>query len=273
MSDLHLPRAVVISDMSGFGKCALSVALSLLPACGVEVLPVPTALLSSNMKFKDFFMYDFTEQTAPYLDHIKTLAVHFDAVYTGFLSSGKQVATVAEFIKSSKSALKIVDPIMGDYGHRYKAFDTELCAKITELCAKADIVTPNQTEAHIITGKAYSPDNDRAYLEELCSEIAELGPKTVVITGVERDNTLCNCVYDKNGYREHTTELLGFRMGGTGDMFTSILCGMLLKGKSTDEGIERAQSFISFTMKESLKYCDYEARGVCYEPYLRLLTE
>ena len=267
-----LKRITVFTDMSGFGKCALTVAIPIINASGIEVIPVPTALLSTNTKFPGFYMFDFTGQMEPYLNHLSGLELKSDALYSGFLSNVRQADMVQEFMEGS-GGLKLVDPIMGDNGKPYRTFGPELCGRIGGLCKAADIITPNVTEAYILAGESYSDDMVGGKIRAVCERISEKGARTIIITGVERGNALYNCVYDVNGYREHEAELLPFRMSGTGDMFASLIISSAVNGLGIDEAIDKAQSFISLVMKKSAEYEDYQDRGPCFEPYLWMLGE
>lgn len=266
---MKLPRIIVINDISGFGKCALGISLPVISACGVEALPVPTAVLSSNMKFKGYRLIDLGNELAANLSHLAELNVAADAMYTGFMTNAGEVDAVLSYMKGF-GGLKLVDPIMGDNGKLYSHFTPELCEKIRALAANADIITPNLTEAYILAGREFSNDCSVEKIKKIADELRGLC-KTVVITGIERGESLFNCIFDEDGCRELGTVLLPYKVGGTGDLFASIVIARLVTGRCIDDAVIDAYSFIHHTMRQSVKYEDYQNRGVCFEPYLWML--
>ena len=148
-------KVAAIHDLSGLGRCSLSVIIPILSAMGVQVCPVPTAVLSAHTGYGDFVMRDLTDFISPALEHYKKLEVDFDCVYSGFLASEEQINHCLEFFSSFPQSLKVVDPVMGDDGKRYKTYTTKLCEGMKELVAVADIITPNLTEASILLDEEY----------------------------------------------------------------------------------------------------------------------
>ncbi len=269
---LDLPRVIAINDLSGFGKCALSIAIPAISACGAEVCPLPTAVLSTNMKFRGFSLQDLTPLMPSYINHWQSIGLKTTAVYIGFLSSYEQAWLLNSFIDSLNPPITIVDPIMGDNGVAYKSFTPALCDALKSMVSKADIVLPNLTEACLLCGEEYNEsDVAPSSIKELAKNIFALGAKHVIIKGIVRKNKLYNCLYNEEGYIELEYDLLPFKMFGTGDLFASVFIGKLLTGNPIEQSIHTASEFTSLIMKESRKYDDYENRGLCFEPYLYML--
>lgn len=273
MDSPALPRVAAMHDISGFGKCALTIALPVLSACGVEVCPLPTAILSTNTAFNGFVLHDFTPYMDGYIRHWQKIGLAFDAFYSGFLGSYAQIGIARDFVSAFSPTLAVIDPVMGDNGVIYTTYTPEMCEGMKSLAAIADVLTPNLTEACVLASKPYDPERvSPADIEDLARRIADLGPKCVVITGIERKDRLVNCVLDENGYSERFEELLPFMMHGTGDLFASVLTGGLLTGHTLYESVDSAAGFLVHTMKRSRNYPDAARRGVCFEPDLHLLT-
>jgi len=268
-----LPRVIAIHDLSGYGKCALTVALPILSACGVEVCPMPTAILSANTDFRGFTLMDCSEEIEKYIRHWKELGFFADAVYSGFLGSEKQIDIIMGTVEAFKPSIILIDPVMADEGVLYKTYTKLMCNKMKELMRVADIATPNFTEACVLTGTPYDASRvSPADIEKLARGVAALGAKSVVITGIERKDMLYNCIFDENKYSERKVPLLNYHMHGTGDLFASVLLGGLLTGHSLYESVDSAAYFVRFTMEKSMDFEDNLRRGVCFEPYLSMLT-
>ena len=182
---------VAINDISGFGKCSLTVALPVISACGVETVCLPTAVLSTHTGgFSGYTFRDLTEDMIPFINHWKSLNLKFDAIYSGFLGSIKQIDIVKSFFDTfkEKETVAIVDPSMADYGKLYSVFDMDFAREMTRLCAVADIVIPNITEAAFMTDTEYMGTiQNEQYIERLLDKLLLTGAKSVVLTGVSFD--------------------------------------------------------------------------------------
>lgn len=266
----ELRRVAAVHDITGYGKCALTIAIPVLSAAGVEVCPLPTAVLSGNTVLPNFTFLDYSPYMQAHLDHWQSLGLRFDGVYSGFLGSVEQIHHVQRLIRDFSSGIAVVDPVMGDDGLLIPVYDRDMCRAMQELVASADYVTPNVTEACLLTGREYrdaalSP----AESEEMCREIAELGCGNVVLTGVQREGRLCNCGWAKGeGYFERSIELLPFTQHGTGDLFTSTLTAGLIRGYSLVEAVDSAAAFVRLCMEEGQLLPDIFDRGVAFEPHL-----
>ena len=187
-----MKRIATIQDLSCVGKCSLGIAMPILSAMGIECAALPTAVLSAHTAFDGFVCTDLTAQLAPIAAHWKALGLRFDALYTGYLASPAQVAFVEAFFDSFGRAdtLVFVDPVMADQGRLYAGFDAGFPEKMRRLCARADIVTPNVTEACLLTGMEYRELHEESYLRELLEGLISFGPRTAIITAVSGTPTL-----------------------------------------------------------------------------------
>lgn len=268
-----LPRCAAIHDLSGYGKCALTVAIPVLSACGVEVCPLPTALLSTNTNFPGFTLMDFSPEIPAYIDHWEAVSLKLNALYSGFLGSQKQIALIADLARRFSPQYVVIDPVMADNGVLYKTYTAAMCEGMKSLMAAADYVTPNLTEACVLTDTQYDPAKTSFDdIKKLAAGIKALGAKNVIITGIERGDKLFNCILDGSGYSERAVRLLPYRMHGTGDLFASVFVGGLMTGHSLFESVDSAAAFVPFAMEKSQSYEDAHRRGVCFEPYLHMLA-
>ena len=181
-----MKRILTIQDISCFGKCSVTVALPLLSAMGIETAILPTAVLSTHTLFKGFTCKDLSDQLVPITDHWKQEGITFDAIYTGYLGTEEEIDTVIRIIEEfrNENTLVIVDPAMGDNGKLYPAFNEHYAKKNADLCAVADIIDPNITEASFMTGLPYREEYSEDYVREMLLALAKIGTKTPILTGV-----------------------------------------------------------------------------------------
>ena len=245
-------RVLAIHDISCVGKCSLTVALPVLSAAGLECSVLPTAVLSTHTGgFTGYTFRDLTTDIEPICRHWKTLNLHFDSIYTGYLGSFEQLELVGGIFDSlaSDDTLRVVDPVMGDNGKLYPLFDQAFAKGMAGLCAKADLIVPNLTEAAYMLGEEYIEGPYTVdYLEGVMRRLGEMGPKQVVLTGVNFDDQhLGAAVYDRTtGQVEYAMEdkIEGY-YHGTGDVFASALVGAILNGLSLRDA---AQAAVDFTV-------------------------
>ncbi len=243
-------RVAAIHDISGFGRCSLTVALPIISAAGIETAVMPTAVLSTHTGGISGFTYrDLTEDLRPITHHWQSLDIKFDAIYTGFLGSFEQIDIVSEFFDDfkTKENLILVDPVMADNGELYKIFTPEFARGMAKLCQKADIVVPNITEACLILGEKYHPGPyTTEYIENLLKGLSQTGPEKIVLTGVYfKEDELGAATYDritgKIGYA-FSGKIPGY-FHGTGDVFASALLSGLLNGFDLNRSAEIAVAF------------------------------
>jgi pyridoxine kinase len=267
-----VPRAACINDLSGFGRCSLTTALPVLSVMGVQACPVPTAVLSMHTGFPHFTFTDLTGSLPAYLASWAELDV--DWIYSGFLGSEGQISLVRDFFRAQKKqnpACRILlDPVMGDAGKRYSTYTPALCRMMRELVQEADVITPNITEACLLTGTEYHGESlHDTEAAALAKNLMQLGCKSAVITGIVQESRIGNLALDEQGHLHlsavHRTECL---FSGTGDLFASVLCGALAKGEPLCEASARAGRFISDVTQFTLKNNTPAAEGVLFEPLL-----
>lgn len=245
---MDFKRVLTIQDISCVGQCSLTVALPILSACGFETAVLPSAVLSTHTGgFKGYTFRDLTEDMPSISAHWQKEGLKFDAVYTGYLGSAKQIQYVCDIINANgkSGVVKVVDPAMADNGKLYYGFDDAFVQEMKTLCAKADYLLPNITEACFLTGMQYKEEYDQAYVTELCEKLCALGAKTIVLTGVGyRDGYTGVAVYSdgKMKYYEHTKIAHGCH--GTGDVYASAFVGALLNGHDSLESAKIAADYV-----------------------------
>lgn len=271
-----IPRVAAIHDLSGFGRCALTVIIPVLSAMGIQVCPVPTAILSTHPGgFGPFVYRDMGDITDRYVEHWKRLELSFDCIYSGFLGSGQQADMVEGFIKDAGRKgrpLVVIDPVMGDHGKLYGFYGEEMKKKMRHLIEGADIITPNLTEASFLLDIPYSEKPmDMEAMKQMLRILAQMGPDTVVITGVvEKHGGNCNIALDKisGKYWKVPYRTIPSQYPGTGDIFTAVMTGELLRGMSLPASLDKATQFLSYAVAMTYE-CGTPAReGVLLEKAL-----
>lgn len=271
-----MKRIVTVQDISCVGKCSLTVALPIISAMGVEVSILPTAVLSTHTMFPGFTCKDLTDQISPITRHWKQENITFDAIYTGYLGSFEQIDLMKEVFTAFKTEDNIifVDPAMADNGRLYPAFDASFAAHMATLCAGADIVVPNITEACLMTNTPYRETYEEAYAKELLGKTAELGAKISVLTGVSLEKGKTGVM----GYEKETGEFYYYRhekleasYHGTGDIFSSTCVGAMMNGKDWKAAIKVAADYTAECIRLTMKDPGKPWYGVNFEqaiPYL-----
>lgn len=264
-------RVAAINDISGFSRCSLTVAIPIISAMGLHCCPYPTAILSNNTEHKEFFFDDYTDKMKNYASYWKNLGIKFDSIYTGFLGSEKQIDIVREFIKDfkTKDNIIIVDPVMADNGKIYSTYTHNMCLKMKELVKEADVITPNITEACILSDEKYEGEKislDKTKL--MCEKISVFGAKTIVITGIREENKIINYIYSDNKTDFIKIDAADVYYSGTGDVFASVLCGALTSGNDIRTSVKMASDFVEKTVLYSKKVGIYPNEGVGFEKFL-----
>ncbi|MBR2474412.1 MAG: pyridoxamine kinase [Clostridia bacterium] len=250
-------RVLTVQDISCVGQCSLTVALPIISACGVETCPLPSAVLSTHTGgFKGFTFRDLTDDMPDIMSHWEKEGLYFDAIYTGYLGSTKQISYVSDiFSKNGKDGcIKLVDPAMADHGKLYTGFDMEFVSAMKVLCGKADYVIPNVTEACFLTDTEYKETYDRAYVDLLLEKLTSLGCKNVIFTGISYEKGKTGVVVYKNGvysYYEH--EMLPNSCHGTGDIYASAFTGALVRGKTAFDAAKIAADYTLECIRETAK--------------------
>lgn len=267
-----MKRVLSIQDISGFGKCSLTVALPIISAMGISLSVVPTAILSTHTGIKGYTYRDLTEDIILFAKHYRSLGIEFNTIYTGFLAGPSQVDVVANFFKMFKATI-IIDPVMGDRGILYNCFDKNIVTQFKKLLPYADIVTPNITEATFLLGESYKNQYDRDYIKELLIKLTKLGPTKAIITGIEINNKITVAIYDKKqcefSFFDHNK--VDGHYPGTGDVFCSALVGAITKGIDVHKSAKLAASFVHNSIKATVKDNANPNYGINFESQLKEL--
>lgn len=273
-----MKRIVTIQDISCVGKCSLTVALPIISAMGVEAAILPTAVLSTHTMFSNFTFKDLADQIEPIAEHWKKENMKFDAVYTGYLGSFEQIDLMKNFFDqfNTEDNLLFVDPAMADNGKLYPAFDEAFAKHMGTLCAKADIIVPNITEACFMTGMEYKTEYDESYVKELLVKLSDLGAKISILTGVSFAEGKTGVMgYDKEkdefSYYEH--DKLPVSYHGTGDIFSSTCVGAMMNGMDWTEAVKVAADYTAECIRLTLEDPSKPWYGVNFEQAIPYLVE
>ena len=275
----HIPpmkrqkRIALVNDITGFGRCSITVELPLISAMKIQAYPLPTALLSVHTGFESHYIDDYTDRMLPYMENWQENGVEFDGICTGFLGSVEQINIVEEFIsRFKKNGTKVmVDPVMGDYGKIYSSYTLDMCWEMRRLLKKADLVTPNLTEACQLLDIEY-PQNGNISDDDLikmAKALSDKGPSQVVITGLHDDKGIKNFIYERGGVVKTFIEpKIGGDRSGTGDAFAAIVAGSLVNGLSLEEAVEKAASFITKVLRYTVELDLPWNYGLPFEEFL-----
>ena len=265
-----MKRVLTIQDISCLGKCSLTIALPVISALGAETVILPTAVLSTHTMFRNFTCKDLSDQIEPIAAHWKSEGVAFDAIYTGYLGTAEQIDQIKELFRNfrGEDTVIIVDPVMADNGKLYPAFDMDYVKKNAELCAEADIIVPNITEASLMTGMEYREEYDESYVKELLARLNELGAGISVLTGVSLEKGKTGVM----GYERETGEYYIYQnrridasYHGTGDLFSSTCVGQILRGLNWRDAMRIAADYTAHTIEVTLQNPDKPWYGVDFE--------
>ena len=272
-----MKRIISIQDVSCLGKCSLTVALPIISAMGVETTIIPTAVLSTHTMFQGFTFRDLTDDMDPIKDHWKKEGFKFDAIYTGYLGSERQINIVADFFDTFKreGTVIVMDPAMADNGKLYPGFDNNFAKNMASLCAKADIILPNISEACLMLGETYpGEDADEETVKGLLLKLSELGARYSVITGTEfADGTFGFTGYDKKTkeFFKYGTKKVPWKSHGTGDVFASAATGALMNGFNVYDSLNVAADYTCACINNTYEDPDKVDYAVNFEaeiPYL-----
>jgi pyridoxine kinase len=272
-------RVAAIHDISCFGKCSLTVALPVISAMGVEVSAIPTAVLSTHTGgFTGYTFRDLTDDILPIVRHWQGLGLRFDAIYTGYLGSLRQVDIVLEAFDALKGedTLIAVDPVMADNGRLYAHFPKDFPAGMRRLCAKADLIVPNLTEAALLLDEPYRDGlRARREIEDLMRRLSDLGPGKVVLTGVSSGEGALGAAYFDAAAGisgAHLAPRIEGYYHGTGDLFASVLVGALVTGRSLSDAVRLSVHFTAASIRRTAKAGTDRRFGVNFEAGLADLS-
>ena len=269
-------KILTIQDISCVGQCSITVALPIISAAGIETAILPSAVLSTHTAgpFGHFTFRDLTEDLPKINKHWNDMNIKFDAIYTGYIGSKLQIDYILDIISTTlkDGAPLIVDPAMGDNGHLYTGFDEDFVSYMAKLCAKADVILPNLTEAaYLLKEECILANYDKEYIEGLVRRLAGLGAKVVILTGVGfKENELGVCIYDskedKTSYYLHNKISQSFH--GTGDVFSSSFVGAVLNGFDYYKAAQIAADFTRQSIALTIEDKDEHWYGVEFESVL-----
>lgn len=271
-------KIAMINDLSGYGRCSLTVAIPILSAMGIQCCPVPTAILSNHTAFPVYFFDDYTDKMEVYAEKWVELGLSFDGIATGFLGSRRQIDIVMDLVERlrKENTKVIVDPVMGDDGVPYATYTEEMCEEMKRLVCMGDVVTPNVTEACILTGTSYKETGwTRRELLNMAMMLRLMGARSVVITGVREGGFLTNVVLEQGRQEAEFVKVkrTGTERPGTGDVFSSVVAGAVLNGEPLKHAVSRASRFVKDCIRRSDELEIPVSNGVCFEELLGCLLK
>ena len=274
-----IPKVAAIHDLSGFGRASLTVVIPVLSTMGIQVCPLPTAVLSSHSAFAGLHFRDLTDDLPPMIEHWKELKIGFEGIYSGYLGSSQQIDIVRQFIRDfhRPDQLILVDPVLGDNGKLYRSFTSEMVHKMRELVTDADVITPNLTEAALLLDEPYPDHTSIPQMKEWLERLGEFGPKIIIITSVPVDQhkgKTSVIAFNRIDCRfwKVSCDYLPANYPGTGDAFASVIAGSMLQGDSLPIAIDRAVQFISNGVRATFGYNYNPAEGILLEKVLSTLN-
>ncbi len=266
-----MKKAVTIQDISCFGKCSLTAALPIMSAMGIETAVIPTAVLSTHTGgFTGYTFRDLTDDIPMIAQHWKKLNLHFNAIYTGYLGSKKQVDIISGFFDDfrTEDTVVVVDPVLGDAGRFYSGFDMNFTAEMKKLCSRADYIIPNMTEASFLLDIPFSENYDEDYVKAVLRGLSEIGCKTPVLTGVHYDNRQQGAAaYDSKNDKFYFSFSPNFErpVHGTGDIFASVFTGAAVLGKPLQKMLDTAVCYTYDCIEATLPEIDEMWYGTDFE--------
>ena len=284
-----VPRLAMINDIAGFGRCSTTVSLPVISVMKVQVCPVPTSVLSNHLGFPLCHFDDYTSHMRDYIKIWNELGLTFDGLYCGFLGNEEQINIVREFVEMFRPPLFLLDPVMGDHGRAYSSITETHVQKMKGLLPLADIITPNITEACLLTGTPWKDGEwTMQELSGLCERLADICQQesvtsgeastgttangaSIVITGIRQGDSLVNFLWDDGVYTTVSTPIAGASRPGTGDIFASILAADAVRGETLLSSVQKAANFVGLCIAGSEKAGTPVQEGVVFEKYLAAL--
>lgn len=270
-------RLVTIQDLSCFGKCSVTVALPVISALGIETVVLPTAVLSTHTgEFKNYTFHPLYDEFRGICSHWESLGIEFDAIYVGYIGSNELICAVNDFIDRFKkeNTIVFIDPAMADNGKFYSGLGNDYADNLVTLCKKADIISPNMTEAMILSGNSASDYKNTDSLMEIAEKLSDICPN-VIITGVHNKTTISTVAYKKGSHSLFFADkpLYDGVFYGSGDLFASAFIGMYLGGASLSTATKNASDFVNDCILKTLDERDKYWYGLKFEQSLSILTD
>lgn len=278
-----MKKVAVMNDLSGFGKCSLTAAIPVLSALGIQCCPLPSAVLTGQTGYKYYYSKDLSDMIPLYTDAWRKNNVHFDGIYSGFMTGPEQINHFLDFIDTfyKDDTFLLTDPIMGDDGETYSIYSQDLLESMRIISAKADLITPNLTEACLLTGDSFQQVTGYSDRDSLVKATSEIGQKLreqsgknqdVVITGIKCKNDskpyIYNIAITEKGIFTNKSHFFDVSFSGTGDLFASVVCGCRINGVSTEDSIKLASSFLYHSIADTMKDDTQPEDGVNFEKFL-----
>lgn len=276
MSHNNQKKIAVINDFSGFGRCSIAVALPILSVMKIQCCPLPTSIFSNHTGFPSYFFEDYTDRMIPYMQEWKKLDLRFKGICSGFLGSKEQIGIVKKFFREFKTGDTqiIVDPVMGDYGKPYPTYTAEMCGEMKKLVEFADILTPNLTEACVLTDTPYKDKWKISEINEMAEKIHHKGPKKIAVTGIVQGDFIANFCYEAGKEPKILrTHRVGTQRSGTGDIFAAVIAADAVNGVPFQRSVKKASNFIKKCIIRSEELAIPLTDGVCFEEVLGELKD
>lgn len=276
MSHNNQKKIAVINDFSGFGRCSIAVALPILSVMKIQCCPLPTSIFSNHTGFPSYFFEDYTDRMIPYMQEWKKLDLRFKGICSGFLGSKEQIGIVKKFFREFKTedTQIIVDPVMGDYGKPYPTYTSEMCGEMKKLVEFADILTPNLTEACVLTDTPYKDKWKISEINEMAEKIHHKGPKKIAVTGIVQGDFIANFCYEAGKEPKILrTHRVGTQRSGTGDIFAAVIAADAVNGVPFQRSVKKASNFIKKCIIRSEELAIPLTDGVCFEEVLGELKD
>lgn len=291
-----MKRVLTVQDISCVGKCSLTAAIPVISAMGIEVCPLPTAILSNHTAFSSFSFLDLTDKIPEILNEWKKQGFHFDAIYTGYLGSIKQIDLVHKILDefAQNDTLVVIDPCMADNGKLYTGFSQDFVQQMAKLCGRANVILPNMTEACFLVNQDYDIfTHTNESITKLMEKLLSLGANHVVLKGVDFSSDKIGVAYYSQKNNNDSRNLIGKSIiensiddmkiyfhhrydenfHGTGDLFASVVTGALVLKKELKEAVEIACDFIQESIECTLSNPNYNWYGVEFESVLKNLPQ
>ena len=264
-------KILTIQDISCYGQCSITVALPTLSAWGYETAILPSAVLSTHTGgFKGFTVHDLSNEIPKIINHWKQEGIKYDVLYSGYLGEVQHIDLVIQIKKEllNKDGIFVLDPVMGDNGKLYPAFDENYVKALRRLVKEADIILPNLTEACFLTDSKYLEKYDEQYIKDIIDKLLDNGAKKIVLTGISYEEGMTGVViYDENGYQYYKHEKIAKSYHGTGDVYASTFLGAYLNNNNIYKSAQVAASFVVKAIKNTIDDKNHNY-GVKFEPLL-----
>lgn len=265
-------KIAVIEDMCGYGRCSLSAALPIISAFGIQACPIPTAIFSNHTAFPAFYRTDYTDSMADYVKPWNTMKIKFDGILSGYLANTGQVRHVIDIIDkfADRECMVVVDPVMGDDGILYKCVDGKMKTMLRELAGRAQIITPNLTEACALAGVDYDKNMTSGQLFGLGESLKKLGPDNIVITGICMGDDIGNLCISGDKMSMIKIHRTGDNRCGTGDVFAAVITALLVSGMQLEMAVEDAAGFIAKAIERSDELGIDKRNGLAFETFMSI---